>query len=308
MVENRDWFDDAGQPLEKAKGDVRLAALTADLTLTLLALECESMLVAGIRERAAFEALGWTKSPPFADLGAEEDPDWTVLAEQHPSHVLYHPGRNLPKVREGIARIGARPVAIGPRHPNDNLSAFESLGWLLSRTEAADLLIRRLEAEIARARVMRLRRAAITSVYLARAEPLCTVATDSYPAEMLDLAGFAAHPQAGGNAPPDAIGDDARGPVWLRPLDHRPFAAHQIAVVLCSRRGGFRRAELPALARRFDLAEERVRLLDPDWPERDGVLAIVGLAELTALHTRLDTRDPLLGGGPRLPGPDTAEG
>ncbi len=304
MESKQDRFDDAGRALEQARGEVRLAALTTDLTLTLLALECATSLVAGRHERAAFEAAGLTEAPPFADAGAEADPDWSVLAEQRPTHVFYHPGRNPPQVRERIEEIGARAIAVGPRRPADNLSAFEMLGWLLARTEAADLLIRRLEAEIARARMLQLHHASIASAYLARAEPLCTIAVDSYPDRMLALGGFASHGDPGGGVPIDAIREAEPRPIWLRPIDHRPFAAREVAVVLCSRRGGFRRAEMPALAQRFGIDRQRVRLLELDWPERDGVLAITALSELCALHTQLTTRDPLIGGGPRLARPD----
>ncbi len=301
------WFDDAGRPIEKAQGEPRLAALTADLTLTLLALECESALVAGIHERAAFEAAGRNGPPPFAEAGSEAAPDWRALAAQRPSHVFYHPARNPGDARERIERLGARAVAVGPRDPVGNLSALETLGRLLDRPEAADVLIRRLEAEIARARMRHLRRPAITSIYLARAEPLSTVAADSYPERMLALAGFASHPGGGGARPATTAADGRPDRIWLRPLDHHPFAAGEVAVVLCSRHGGFRRSELPALARRWRIDETRVRLLELDWPERDGVLAIEAVAELSALHARIESGDPLLGGGPRLTGPrDTA--
>lgn len=258
--------DSAGHMFKPHQGPARIVSLSAPLTDLLLALDLESQLV-GSEVRA-------DRIVTSRFVGTALAPDLDRIKELEPTHILIDP-RDTPRtVQDLLYESGLDIIAMAPKTIQDNFHMFCFFGALFNVQDNADTLSRRFEAGLARVKMAMRTTKTRRILYLANKDPWRTCAKDSYVASLFGTIHI--HPVTG----PD-------GDIILTDIPQALLLSVD-KVLFNGAPNLFRRADLKAFAKRFDLPAGKVLRLDMDPARQFGVRAIEMLDTLPGLRAVID--------------------
>ncbi len=260
-------FTDAlGQRFERAR-DARIVSLVPSITETLVDLGLRGQLVG----RTGFCVHPREIVREVAKVGGTKDVKLDAVRALRPTHAIVNVDENEAPTVDALREFVPHVVVTHPNAPSDNLVLYRLLGGIFGRTEAAEALCARLQAELDALR--RTDWPGETVLYLIWKDPWMTVAADTYIARTLVSVGWRV---------PHGPGGDAGSTRYPRLADIDAEAARVDRLLLSTEPFSFGERHVQQLRAR--LPGKPVELVDGEWTSWYGSRAIDGLGRLAQLR------------------------
>jgi len=201
-------------------------------------------------------------------VGGTKKIDMDVLRGLDPSHVLVNIDENPKEMADDLSALGLGVVVTHPLTVADNRELFQLIGGLFGAATVAERLVGEFDAAlaalVAQAQTWSERRV----LYLIWRKPWMTIATDTYIADMLALAGL----KTIDTGSPDRYPEIALDTALLEKVDDVLFSTEPFP---------FTEKHLDAFRAEFPEHAAKARLIDAEMVSWYGSRAVPGLRYLT---------------------------